>query len=178
MTVYGNVVEGNWNGIVGLHGDRGTGAHGVRELRNLYVHDNVVGMEYHPDGIGPHGERGVAAMTGVVQNAGIDFVFDDAYGNRFEANHYTVSTMAERHFSWANARMDFARWQGYDHDLTGAAQSRGGDGAGRSLNTARRHPRPGRGRRSRGSRPQPAFGTGDRELGPDMLRPPCSIRPR
>ena len=122
VTVYGNVVEGNWNGIVGVHGDRGTGAHGVRELRNLQVHDNIVGMQFHADGVGPNGERGVAGMTGVVQNAGVDYVFDDAYATASKPTD-TVSTMAERHFSWANARMDFARWQGYDHDLSGAAQS-------------------------------------------------------
>ena len=119
VTVYGNVVEGNWNGIVGVHGDRGTGAHGVRELRNLHVHDNTVGMQFHADGVGPNGERGVAGMTGVVQNAGIDFVFDDAYGNRFDDNLYVLTDASATHFAWRNVGADFATWQRFAQDRNG-----------------------------------------------------------
>ena len=110
-TVYANRVVGNWNGILGLHQDRGSGALGAYVLRNVTVFDNTVWMPYHADGIGPTGQRGVTSMSGVAQSGGFDEVFGAAYGNRFFDNRYVVADPQRRHFRWNNATLTFSAWQ-------------------------------------------------------------------
>ncbi|HEX6911837.1 MAG TPA: right-handed parallel beta-helix repeat-containing protein, partial [Longimicrobium sp.] len=61
VEIYGNVVEGNLNGIAAVQSARGSGAHGAYELANLYVHHNDVAM--------------AQGRSGVVQNAGSQAVF-------------------------------------------------------------------------------------------------------
>lgn len=120
VEVYGNVVDGNWNGIVGLMHDRGSGAYGVHELRGLHVHDNDVTMRFHADGVGPQGERGVWGVSGVAQAGGYGFVFEPASGNRFDANRYIVSDIDGAHYTWRDGNRRFSVWtQTYGQDAGG-----------------------------------------------------------
>jgi parallel beta-helix repeat protein len=119
--VYGNTVLGNWNGITAVQGNRGSGAYGVHEVRNLHVHDNLVSMDYHAQGIGPRGETGVAAVTGLVRNGGVTTIFDPEYANQFERNHYQMPRDNQRHFRWNGTSLDFTGWQSAGHDRSGVA---------------------------------------------------------
>jgi hypothetical protein len=120
VTVYGNVVKGNWNGITALQGDRGSGRYGEYQVRNLHVYDNDIEMTYWVDGYGPsHAPTGVAGMTGVSRNGGPTEVWDEAFNNRFERNRYTLVSGTSRHWSWENGGRDFAAWQAFGQDVVG-----------------------------------------------------------
>jgi hypothetical protein len=121
VSVYGNVVKGNWNGIVALQGNRGSGPHGEYHVRNLHVYDNDIEMRYWSDGVDASGSpRGVHGMTGLFRNGGPEDVWGDSFNNRFERNRYTSSSGTTRHWSWKDVGIDFARWQAHGQDLTGA----------------------------------------------------------
>ena len=124
VTIYGNVVEGNWGGIAALQGDRGSGLHGAYHVRNLHVYDNHVEMAYWTDGYGPSGSpTGVAAMTGLFRNGGPTDVWNEALNNRFERNSYVLASGTSRHWSWENAGRSFSNWQGFGHDETGTVHA-------------------------------------------------------
>jgi hypothetical protein len=108
VTVYGNTVIGNWNGITGRYEERGVGAHGPYLLVNLYVHDNLVEMRYHEDGIGPSGELGVYGVSGVAAGAD-DPAFVAAANNRFDRNEYYVER--DTHFAWLGRNLTFEEWR-------------------------------------------------------------------
>lgn len=114
VSVYGNRVVGNWNGIVGLQQERGGGVLGRYLLRNLSVFDNAIWLPYHGNGVGPTGQRGVAALTGILQGGGFPEVFGRSYDNRFFANQYTVADPQRRHFAWGNTYLAFDAWQRCD----------------------------------------------------------------
>lgn len=104
VEVYGNVVEDNYNGIIGMQQARGRGDHGPHELRNLRVHDNRIVQR-----------RGQWA-AGVVQDVGDRGVF--ARGLRFEANRYALA--GDGHwFVWDNGSHRADDWRRYGHDATG-----------------------------------------------------------
>ena len=111
VIVHDNVVQSNWNGIVGLQQTRGDGALGPWVLRGLHVFNNRVSMSLHVDGIDGNGHKGVAAVSGVVQDHGDGEVFREEYGNRFESNHYEVGDLDVRHFAWGNSWLVFEDWQ-------------------------------------------------------------------
>ena len=120
VTIYGNVVKGNWDGITALQGDRGAGRYGEFHVRNLQVFDNDVEMSYWEGGYGASGSpTGVPSRTGLFRNGGPGDVWDEAYNNRFEGNRYTLVSDRSSHWSWANSGQDFATWQGFGHDETG-----------------------------------------------------------
>lgn len=102
VEIYGNVVEGNLNGITAVQSARGSGAHGAYELANLYVHHNDVGM--------------AQGRSGVVQNAGSQAVFT-SMNVRFEANRYLLGS--SRPFAWKDGAHDAAEWRGFGHDQAG-----------------------------------------------------------
>ena len=117
VTVYGNVVKGNWNGIIGLQGNRGSGTYGAYEVRNLSVYDNDIEVRYWPDGYSLRGRpEGVHGRSGVFRNGGFDGVWDEEANNRFDRNRYTILTDTTRHWFWANADRDFAAWQAFGQD--------------------------------------------------------------
>lgn len=111
VTVYGNRVVGNWNGIVGLNQARDVGTLGPWVLVNLRVFDNEVWMPYHADGVGPTGDIGVAGVSGVLQAGGFNEVFGEGYDNRFHANRYVVADLQRQHFAWGNSFLTFGAWQ-------------------------------------------------------------------
>lgn len=100
VTISGNHLSGNDNGITAVEQDRGTTAGGtLRVLGDISVHDNTVTG---------------AGVTGVAEDNGdlgvfsrnISFVHDSYQGNS--------------RFSWENRRLTWAQWQGYGQDVTGS----------------------------------------------------------
>jgi parallel beta-helix repeat protein len=102
VEVYGNRVVDNYNGIVGIQQDRGSGAFGPYELRNLYVHDNVIKMG-----------RG---RTGVGQTLKSDDVFT-RWNNRFERNIYHLASPYA--FNWMMHELRKRQWRAYGNDTDG-----------------------------------------------------------
>ncbi len=102
VEVTGNVVRDNRLGIIGIQQDRGTGAYGERELRNLYVHDNIIVASEGSSGIG--------------QDIGSEAVFSE-WNNRFESNTYYVN--ANEYFRWLGKVLDFNTWNSFGNDLEG-----------------------------------------------------------
>jgi parallel beta-helix repeat protein len=102
VEVTGNVVKDNRLGIIGIQQDRGTGAYGERELRNLYVHDNII--------VASEGS------TGIGQDIGSEAVFSE-WNNRFESNTYYVDT--DQYFRWRGKVFDFRKWNEFGNDLDG-----------------------------------------------------------
>jgi hypothetical protein len=106
VEVYGNFVEGNADGIGGMQQERGAGAYGLYEVRNLWVHDNVIANSH-----------GWAA--GVAQDIDLDTSYFTSRGNRFDHNHYQLGSTAFP-FVWMNG--DFRteeEWVRYGQDLNG-----------------------------------------------------------
>lgn len=107
VEVYGNIVEDNHNGITGIQRDRGAGAHGVYDLRNLYVHDNTVRMS--------------SGVTGIA-TGGIAGLFDrDTYtsgNNRFAGNSYDLGENRTP-FQWRGKRRTWEEWRGFGQDSSG-----------------------------------------------------------
>ncbi len=102
VEVTGNVVKDNRLGIIGIQQDRGTGAYGERELRNLYVHDNII--------VASEGS------TGIGQDIGNEAVFSE-WNNRFESNTYYVN--ADEYFRWLGEVLDFDTWNSFGNDVEG-----------------------------------------------------------
>lgn len=105
VEVYGNIVENNQNGIMGVQQDRGDGDFGPHELRNLNVHDNTV----------VQGSKQWAA--GVAQDVGDTGVF--SRNIRFQNNRYTLGTGDGRWFEWQNGQRTRTQWQDYGNDGSG-----------------------------------------------------------
>lgn len=98
VTVEGNVVEHNRQGIVGIDQERGAGPLGAHELANLTVVDNVVRD---------------SGQTGIAQ----DHEDDDVYerGHHFERNTYTGSVS----WGWEDTELDWDQWQREGFDAKG-----------------------------------------------------------
>lgn len=100
VEVYGNTVVARYDGITAVMQNRGSGSLGRHEVRNLYVHDNVVTMQN--------------GLTGLGQDIG-----DDAYftrkNNRFERNTYNLGSNTH-HFTWMNEKLTKPEWHAYGHD--------------------------------------------------------------
>ncbi|MDX1622623.1 MAG: right-handed parallel beta-helix repeat-containing protein [Gemmatimonadota bacterium] len=106
VEVYGNTVENNQNGIMGVQQDRGSGDFGPHRLENLDVHDNTIVQT----------TRQWAA--GVAQDVGDDSVFDRNI--RFDWNHYTLGSADGRWFEWADGQRDKDDWvDEYRNDVNG-----------------------------------------------------------
>ncbi len=103
VEVYGNTVSGNRNGITALQSDRGSGAYGVHDLTNLYVHDNSVDLG--------------AGKQGVVQNSGSNAVFS-SMNVRFVHGAYRLGS-ASQPFLWNNQSLADSGWRGYGMDVDG-----------------------------------------------------------
>jgi parallel beta-helix repeat protein len=103
VEVTGNLVEDNFDGIGGVQQARGAGQYGQYELKNFWVHDNVVTMT--------HG------WTGIVQDIG-DRSYFTSHGNRFEGNSYYF-TPANLVFTWMDGERSDAEWRRYGQDVNG-----------------------------------------------------------
>ena len=104
MEVYGNTVRYNNDGIAGKHTGRGSGNYGPYQLKNLWVHDNVIAME--------------AGQTGVVTNTA-DPVFSAGWNNRFDYNTYTLGT-ADKYYAWDPWFITTSQWTAAGQDPHGS----------------------------------------------------------
>jgi parallel beta-helix repeat protein len=100
VEVYGNTVRFNNDGIAGIHTSRGSDELGARELKNLWVHDNVIVMN--------------VGQSGVVTNTS-DPVFSAGWNNRFDYNTYTLGSAA-KYYRWAGATITTDQWKAYGQD--------------------------------------------------------------
>ena len=105
VEIYGNRLEGNAGGIVGIQQKRGTGVYGSWRISGLYVHDNFVEWS-----------RG---FVGLLRDDGIDTVW--SANNRFDRNSYQASTTSKR-FHWSGERT-WTNWQSVPQDATGVISS-------------------------------------------------------
>jgi hypothetical protein len=106
--VYGNTVIDNWQGIMAVNANRGTGTYGVRVLSNLWVHDNTVVQ----NGTVQAG----SARSGLTDLAGTSAF--TGLNNRFTGNSYDLPASG-LFFIWMNTELTDAQWRGYGQDLTG-----------------------------------------------------------
>jgi parallel beta-helix repeat protein len=100
VEISGNTVRYNHDGIAGTHVDRGSGDYGPHQLRNLWVHHNLIVMQ--------------VGQTGVVTNTH-DPVFSPDWNNRFDYNTYTLGT-ADRYYAWDPWYITTAQWQAAGQD--------------------------------------------------------------
>jgi parallel beta-helix repeat protein len=104
VTVYGNTVTGNKQGIVGIQQNRThDGIDYSTNLKNMYVHHNTVQ-------VAPGGVSGISSGTGSLTFTGRN--------NRYVSNSYDMGADAKP-FTWMNERTTKAEWQGYGNDVNG-----------------------------------------------------------
>ena len=101
VEVYGNTVRYNNDGIAGIHANRGSSSqYGPYQLKNLWVHDNIIVMN--------------AGQTGVVTNT-TDPVFTPSWNNRFDYNTYTLGT-ADKYYAWDPWYITTTQWKATGQD--------------------------------------------------------------
>jgi parallel beta-helix repeat protein len=114
VTVYGNTLVDNWNGITGIDQNRGSGDYGPFELRDLHVHDNSVTWTVEV----PKDSSGHGGVSGVAQDFG-DITYFDTRNILFERNTYTVPDPTRGYWAWPNSRRTFTGWTGLGQDREG-----------------------------------------------------------
>jgi parallel beta-helix repeat protein len=102
VEVYGNTLSGNDGGFHVTQSNRGAGAYGVYEIRNLFVHDNVVSF--------------TEGWSGFQVNEGSD-AFYTSMNNQFDGNDYSVGGLTTP-FMWG-VQVSWGQWNGFGHDLNG-----------------------------------------------------------
>ena len=104
VEVYGNVVRNNNDGIGGIHADRkNVNGPCKRELRNFWVHDNIIEMK--------------VGHTGVVTNK--DGAVFTNMNNRFDNNTYTLGS-GKTYYRWADGPgLTSEEWKAYGQDPNG-----------------------------------------------------------
>ena len=100
--IYGNTITAGVHGIGLFDNDRGFGAHGLTEIRNVYVHDNTIHV--------PAGGR-----NGMVGNRSPAYT---SANNRFANNTYYVTSLTGGHWQW-NGTRTWVQWQALGKDVTG-----------------------------------------------------------
>jgi nitrous oxidase accessory protein NosD len=103
VEVRDNHVLDNANGIIALQQDRGNGPQGLHQVKNVYVHDNHVGMA-----VGASGLAFDPKYTGV----------QTANGTRFESNSYEISGQRQS-FVWLGKALTKNQWIDQGHDTNG-----------------------------------------------------------
>ena len=102
--VYGNIVEGNYNGITITQQDRTAGPGYAEEYgpwiaRNNSIHDNRITD---------------SGITGAAQDIGSDAIYDA--NNTFSANHYIGTTK----WQWEGDRISWNAWMSFGQDRDGS----------------------------------------------------------
>lgn len=98
VTITGNVVRNNEDGIAGIQADRSSGTNGKNctlLLKNLVVRDNTIEMDT--------GYSGIVAQ-------GTNAVFD-SWGNKFSSNDYVLSKSGGDYFKWDGEVMNLSEWK-------------------------------------------------------------------
>jgi parallel beta-helix repeat protein len=102
VEVYGNHVEGNYNGITAAQQSRPDyGEHGPYVVQNIYVHDNTVVN---------------SGITGIATDTGDQSIW--SANNRFRSNHY----VGDVRWAWRGSTQSWSGWQGNGQDLDGSYQ--------------------------------------------------------
>ena len=112
VEIYGNTVGGNGRTqVFGRQDSLGhIGRYGVRELSNLYVHDNII--------TAPENDGGAAGL--LPQNAAAgDVTYYTRKNNRFVHNTYDLRNATASPFVWMFRNIAPSRWQAYNQDVTG-----------------------------------------------------------
>lgn len=106
VEVVGNEVTGNGDrAIWGFYDPvRGSGPLGPYELRNLYVHDNLISS--------------TTGITGIDHKGSAPEIFT-GWNNRFDNNTYELPGDA-RLFLWGGRALTFAEWQAQGNDVSGS----------------------------------------------------------
>jgi parallel beta-helix repeat protein len=101
VEIYGNTVVNNQNGIVAINQpNRGTGAYGVREVKNLYVHDNII-------------RQSSGALSGLGIAGSDDPTYFTGKGNRWERNTYRVPEPTTARWHWQGGLVGWDIWKGF-----------------------------------------------------------------
>jgi len=101
VEVHHNTVTDNHDGILGIHNDRGSSDYGLFVLKDLWVHDNTIGL--------PQGLNGILDTEG-----------GQAYtsnNNRFDRNTYNAHT--NNPFWWKGKHVSWDAWQADGQDPNG-----------------------------------------------------------
>jgi hypothetical protein len=104
VEIYGNTLSGNLNGIAVIAASGYPTHECVPDVRNVYVHDNVVTMQ--------------SGLSGLAQNYG-DKSYFTSRGNRFEGNTYYLGT-ENQYFIWDDRRMTESEWNAAGQDVSGS----------------------------------------------------------
>lgn len=102
VEIHHNALYGNRSEVLATQGDRGVGAEGLYEVRNLNVHDNDMALGSVAPGIR-------------VEHGDPEYYYNNA-GNSFEANTYRIDA-AQPNF-WGGAHVNLGGWQSMGQDLT------------------------------------------------------------
>ena len=114
VEVYGNTVVDNARGIASVMQARGSGYYGLREVTDLYVHDNRITMRNSNPCI-----SGSCNVTGLAQDIG-DKSYFTSKNNRFENNTYVLGSSTGNWFTWNDADLTAAKWRAVGQDVAGA----------------------------------------------------------
>ena len=97
------VANGDSSSIFGEDDNRGSGARGVFQIKNLWVHDNTISVD--------------TGYTGLWDNKGSGAVWSN--NNRFDSNTYTA-TGTTKPFLWTgNKFYTWEQWQAIGQDVNG-----------------------------------------------------------
>lgn len=118
VEVYNNTVGMNQNGIGCQQRDRGNGSYGLRDLKNLWVHDNDINLT--TGGTSGFGE-GSSGLDTLSMNSLPSAPYYDVTqkNNRFDFNHYTIDSASKARFAWSENYRTFAAFQGFGQELNG-----------------------------------------------------------
>lgn len=118
VEIYSNLVGINQNGIAAQQRDRGSGTYGLRDLKNLWVHDNTITMTSGGTSGFGEGSSGLdtLAMNGIPSAPYYDVAQKN---NRFDFNHYLVDSLAKTRFAWSENYRTFASLQSFGQELNG-----------------------------------------------------------
>jgi parallel beta-helix repeat protein len=117
VEIYGNTLSGNFNGIVGVQQNRGSGRYGPYLVSNMNAHDNTV-TQNQPMSAFPAFSANAAA--GLVDDTNTNGAY--SRNNRFTHNTYYLLPIAAGNspgFEWLGGWRTDAQWRGYGHDATG-----------------------------------------------------------
>ena len=107
VTITGNTVRSNNDGIGVTYTDRGTSeTYGIREARNILVENNTIVMS--------------SGQTGIVTNLTSNDVFSTAWQNRFVGNNHVNNTGSATPLAWDRNSLTWNQWRSAGHDLDGS----------------------------------------------------------
>lgn len=115
VEVYGNLVYGNLNGIVGM-------AHNRDEwyLLNLNVHHNTIYSQFLDNRLNWDNNPGYQSKSGIVQADGQGYVFESGSNNVFDYNTHYANNVNASIFSWNNSDRNWTYWRSTGgHDANG-----------------------------------------------------------